>query len=156
MRIFKVIALVMVVSVAGLYGLVRYIRPFGFRTCFLPCMVSSLYSYAHENSDMYPDNPDPYFALQMLYPQMMPNPELLAGISGDRKATTQVLASGGRLTSNECSWVYIPGLSTTNDANTIMLYERRSGLSFNGGRVSGRAVGRVDGSHRQMPEACLG
>jgi hypothetical protein len=82
----------------------------------------------------------------------MPNPELLAGISGDRKATARLLTSGSRLTSNECSWVYIPGLSTTNDANTIMIYERRSGLSFNGSRVAGRAVGFVDGSHRQMRE----
>jgi len=153
MRALKVLALVMVVSVAGFYGSFRYNYPFGHRACFLPCMVSALHSYAYENSNRYPDAPDPYRAIQKLYPQLMPNGELLAGISGSIEATVRVLADGGYLTGNESSWVYITGLSVTDDANTIMIYERRTGVAFNGRRAAGRAVGFVDGSHRQMPEA---
>ena len=152
MRALKVIALVLVLSVAGLYGLFRFNHPFGYRTCFLPCMMSALIIYAHENSDRYPDGSDAYAALQKLYPEAMPDAEVLAGISGSKKATARVLAVGGHLTSNESSWVYIPGLSTTNEPNTILIYERRPGLAFNGSRASGRAVGFVDGSHGQMSE----
>jgi hypothetical protein len=114
--------------------------------------MSALGIYAHDNADRYPDGPDPFAALQKLYPEAIGDPELLAGISGDRKVTAQLLAQGGRLTSNESSWVYIPGLSVTNAADTILIYERRSGLSFNGSRRAGRAVGFVDGSHRHMSE----
>ncbi len=152
MRAAKLIILITLASLLGLYGLFRYNRPFGVRTCFLPCMVSSLYAYAHEHFGKYPDGPDPYPALQKLYPDLVPNPDLLAGISGDRKATTRVVASGGVLTSNESSWVYIPGLSTTDEEHTILIYERRSGLAFNGTRWPGRAVGFANGSHAQMPE----
>ncbi len=152
MQTVKIVALIFLTGVVGFYGILRYNRPFGVRTCFIPCMVGALYSYSRANSDKYPDDVDPFAALQMLYPEYVQNPELLAGISGDRRATTLVVTSGGRLTSNESSWVYIPGLSTTNEAKTIMIYETRQGLAFNGARTSGRAVGFIDGSHWQIPE----
>jgi len=152
MRVLKVTLLITLAAVVGCCGLVRFNRPFGFRTCFLPCTVSALRLYAHDNSGRYPDSPDPFAALQKLYPEPIHDPKLLAGISGDREATARLLMMGGRLTSNESSWVYIPGLSASNEATTILIYERRRGLAFNGARASGRAVGFVDGSHRQMPE----
>lgn len=109
--------------------------------------------YAHDNSDKFPDDPDPFVALQKLYPEPIHSAEKLAGISGDREATVRILAQGGRLTSNESSWVYLPGLSRRHPPNTILIYERRSGLTGNGSRLPGRrAVGFVDGSHHHMPE----
>lgn len=114
MRKAKANCLIAAVAVACLYGYYRFERPYGYRTCFLPCMVSTLTLYAEENSGKFPDGPDPYLDLQALYPKWIQSRELLAGISGDLKATLAVLENGNRLTSNECSWIYIPGLSTTN------------------------------------------
>jgi len=148
----KVVLSITFVGAIGLYGLIRFNRPFGYRTCYLPCTLSALTVYAFDNFGHYPDGPDSFAALQKLYPEPIHDPELLAGISGDRKATALLLARGGRLTSNESSWVYIPGLSTANPENTILIYERRSGLAFNGSRIEGRAVGFTDGSHSHMPE----
>lgn len=136
----------------GVYGAFRFVYPFGPRTCFLPCMNNALQTYANANSGVFPDGPDSYAALRKLYPLHMPNADLLAGISGNVKATRAILQTNGLLTSNECSWVYLKGLNSSNPPKTILIYERRTGVYVNGFRKNGRAVGFVDGSASQMDE----
>jgi hypothetical protein len=150
-RLILFLSLVAVVA-AGLYGSFRVSYPFGPRTCFLPCMNNALQLYADANGGAFPDGTTPYAALQKLYPEFMPNPDLLAGISGDIKATVTILHTNGSLSSDDCSWMYLPGLKSSDPPDTILIYERRTGLYVNGFRKKGRAVGFVDGSAHQMNE----
>ena len=138
--------------VGSVYGEIRFMYPFGARACFLPCLNSALQQYAQDHGGTFPDGATPHLALQKLFPQYMPNAEGLAGVSGDREATARALKTGGILTSNHTSWVYIPG-QTRSHPDTILVYERRSGLGGNGLRRSGRrAVGYADGSAHLLPE----
>ena len=93
-----------------------------------------------------------YAALQKLYPAYLPNPGLLAGISGNIEATIATVQTNGSLGSDECSWIYLRGLKSSDAPDTILIYERRAGVYVNGVRKKGRAVGFVDGSAHQMNE----
>src|SRR5688572_18308612 len=96
-RLLKKLSLITLIGVAlmgGVYGLFRFKYPYGTRTCFLPCLNSALQLYAHDHNGAFPDDLNPYVALQKLYPEYMPNAEGLAGISGDRKAIARTLRTG--------------------------------------------------------------
>jgi len=50
------------------------------------------------------------------------------------------------------SLVYWPGYREDDDENLALVWERRSGVTFDGRRLPGRAVGFVTGHWRQIPD----
>lgn len=119
----------------------------------MPIVMAALRSYASDHDGWFPsvDN-KPYDSLQMLYPEYLPDPIDLAGISGNENEVRKRLSVGGRLDSSISSWIYWPHLNETNDERIAILWERTSGIRPNGSRASGHAVGFVDGSIRQIDE----
>jgi hypothetical protein len=116
-------------------------------------MLNMLRMYAGSNGGAFPRGTNAYDALAKLHPTYDGGTgELLAGITGDRKATIAKLRTSAPLTSNECSWIYFVGLWETDAPNTMLIYERTSGVALNGHRRPGRAVGFVDGSMRQISD----
>lgn len=150
----KIILCVILVVLASPFIMWRLQYPYGARPCYLPCTLDALQRYAEANQGAFPDAETPYAALQKLHPEFLSDAEILAGLSGDRKVAALVDKSGGTLTSNECSWVYHQGLTLSAPPETILIYERSIGVGAGGWRsVGSRAVGLVQGSMRQMPEA---
>lgn len=134
------------------YVAYRWVYPYGARPCCLPCVLQSLRSYADQNQENFPDNVEnPLDALRKLYPDFLKDGRLLAGISGDRKKTKENLISSKPLNQEVCSWIYWSGFSITNDPSIAILWEREEGISFNGKRAPGRAVGFLNGTTRQIP-----
>lgn len=95
---------------------------------------------------------DPFSALARLHPAYNSGRgDMLAGLTGNREAVAQRLKSGASFSSNDCSWVYIPGRDVTS-GKVVVLYERISGVGGDGRRASGRAVGFADGSIEQVSD----
>lgn len=158
MSLTKKIALttcvLLMAAVVGCWELGRRKFPYGHRTCCLPCMVGLLVSYSIEHDDNFPDGTNSYAALQKLWsPSLSGSHEVLAGISGDIDTTSARLKARQPISSNECSWVYFPGLRYDDNRELMLIYERVSGIGFNGRRTSGHAVGFIDGHHSQIPES---
>jgi hypothetical protein len=137
--------------IAGTFAY-RFMYPYGRRTCFLPCMVTSLHAYAFEHEGRFPTGEDSFEALAKLHPMYdSGRGDMLAGLTGDRDAVSFKLQLGMKLSSNECSWVYILGRNS-DSGKAVIIYERRSGVGGNGRRFPGRAVGFSDGSMEQIPD----
>jgi hypothetical protein len=76
----------------------------------------------------------------------------LAGLSGDVKLLKTQISQGRKITETASSWVYWPGLRSDDNPEIALIWERRSGLRFNGSRAHGREVGFVGGYMRQVPD----
>ncbi len=129
----------------------RVLFPHGHRVCRLPCLVSALRGYAADNDDRFPTGTNSYAALAQIYPRYLKYLPHLAGISGSEEATTKGILEGTGLSEGACSWVYHPGLALDDSPELALIWERNEGLSFNGRRRRGHAVGFVDGAIRQIP-----
>ncbi|TAL07526.1 MAG: hypothetical protein EPO07_00055 [Verrucomicrobia bacterium] len=130
--------------------------PYGVRTCCLPCMMSSLRCYAYDHEGWYPKGGrNPVDSLRILTdkPDYIGNPELLAGISGDREATKKRITLGLPIDDTVSSWVYFPGFCESDDSKLAIIWERHEGIGFNGHLSNGHAVGFADGHHEQVPQA---
>ena len=130
--------------------------PYGQRSCAVPCMLAALRSYADDNKGWFPvGKGDALKSLALLYPKYIgPRADLLAGISGDRSVVDALVKSGGEISGNISSWVYFDGLRVDDDPSLALIYERHTGLHFNGSRgVAGNhVVGFVDGSFSEIPD----
>jgi len=113
-------------------------------------MVSALRSYALDHEGWLPDDGDSFRSLELLWPNYLPDPVDLAGISGNDKEARRRLPEGRHLDSNVSSWVYWPGLVAESDQDIAILWEKESGITFNGFRAEGHAVGFINGSWRQI------
>src|SRR6185503_7260796 len=143
----------LVVATAITAGVYRYRYPYGYRTCFMPCLLGALRIYAEEHDGRFPDGTNSIDALIKLAPQYTgESTDLLAGITGDRKKFRERLRRGQRLGTNDSSWVYRRGLSVTDAPDLILVYESKSGFAWNGRRSRGRLVGFVSGDFRQVSE----
>jgi hypothetical protein len=134
-------------------GTIKFFFPYGSRSCFLPCTTLCLRLYAAENAGWFPSAMEPTNALQQLVPQFMQDPDYLAGIFGNRKKMREAWRERGYLTTNDSSWVYVPGFREDDEPVVAILWESRGGVALNGIRRDGHAVGFTDGSTRQVPSA---
>jgi hypothetical protein len=151
-KIGLVLGIILVAGI-GLRSIYQFYYPYGTRTCFLPCMLGALRTYASEHDGAYPDGTNSYRALAELHPRYLADStEMLAGLSGDRHRVVQEVKAGRPIGSNECSWVYFPGLHTSDNPKLMLIYERTSGVRFDGMRKPGRAVGFVDNQFAQIPD----
>ena len=151
LKVFSLVLMILLVVGIVLFGAYRYYYPYGSRTCFLPCMLGALRTYASEHDDAFPMGTNAYDALAKLQPRYVGGSiEILAGLSGDRSGVVERINVGQPFGSNECSWVYFPDLRTTDDPKLMLLYERSSGVRFDGMRSHGRAVGFVDNQFSQI------
>ena len=145
------LAIVIVFGFVGIWH--KYTYPYGGKPARLPVVMMALRSFASEHEGAFPNvNKQPLASLVLLYPRYLADPVDLAGITGDEKAVVKNVVAGEPLDGSICSWVYWPGFNDTNDARIAVLWEEKSGVGFNGHRLSGHAVGFVDGSHTQIPE----
>ena len=112
--------------------------------------MSALMMYAHDHHGKFPAGTNTWEALRQLYPDLILDPRLLAGISGSREEVKRRLETGGVLDSNISSWIYFSGFEW-DDRGVAIIWERTAGISFNGRRASGNAVGVADGHHEQRP-----
>jgi hypothetical protein len=151
--LFLVLASIPFVIAGGIYGWWHWKFPYGHRACFMPCMLNALRLHADANGGAFPDGTNSYAALQKLFPTFMPSQQNFAGISGDIDATSRAIAYSRVLTSNESSWVYIKGLKASDGDDLMILYERTPGVSGNGAKASGHAVGFCGGHTRMIPDA---
>ncbi len=137
-----------------LYAAYRYNYPYGSRPACLPVMLGSLNSYANANGGAFPNTgATPLEALRVLHPDYLYNPEPLAGLSGNKNLLRKQISAGSPLTEEASSWVYWPGLRADDNPDIAVIWERKSGLRFNGSRAHGREVGFVGGYMRQIPDA---
>lgn len=138
----------------GIYAWYRREYPFGYRTCWLPCMMMALRIYAADHDGWFPKGGQtPLQSLQLLPQTLLGNQTLLAGISGDRKETRRRVQAGLPLDESVSSWVYFPGFRDDDKPDLAIIWERQPGIAFNGRRASGHAVGFIDGHHERIPEA---
>lgn len=149
------VALAMMIVVAGVltfYHHQRQMYPYGSRSAALPVIVNCLRVYAHDHGNSFPDaDGDPYRSLELLYPDYI-SADLLAGLSGDRDKATFALTHGGHLSPENCSLIYVPGMLDTDDENIAIVWEIRTGITFNGQAWPGRAVGIINGQVHQIPD----
>ena len=133
------------------------IFPYGNRTCCLPCTVTALRFYANGHNDWYPrDGKTPLDALQACYysdPDAFGDGSDLAGISGNIKETKRRLKLRLPIDETCSSWIYFPGFRADDDPSIAIIWERQEGIGFNGKAHDGHAVGFIDGSHKQIPQA---
>lgn len=151
----KYAALIAVALIAGvlfvLYVEHRSQYPYGHRNCCLPCMMSLLEQYAMEHTNSFPNGEStPLAAMVRLYPRYTgENVDILAGITGNIPATRRCIKQGRGLTENESSWVYFPGFSM-DDGKVAIIWEREGGVTVNGARLDGHAVGYASGQYEQI------
>jgi hypothetical protein len=133
-------------------GLWRWKYPCGVRTAFMPCTLAALRSFAVSNDGEFPTGKATSLeCLALLYPDYL-DADFLSGLSGDRKQAKSALTSAGRLNDKLSSWVYWPGFRIDDDPKLAIIWEKRSGLGFNGKRSAGHCVGFVNNEMRQIPD----
>lgn len=139
--------------IGGIYSTYCYRYPYGMRPACLPVMLGSLNSYANANGGNFPNTgTTPLEALRVLHPNYLYNPEPLAGLSGNKNLLRQQIANNAPVTEEACSWVYWPGLRSTDNPDIALIWDRKSGVRFNGSRAAGHDVGFVGGYMRQIPD----
>lgn len=149
--LFLTLALVVLGVCGGL--LYRYKYPYGARPACLPVLLAALESYSSANGGNYPNDSDPLQALSKLHPVWLPDPRPLAGLSGDLDLLKTQIRDGSPMTFPASSWVYWPGLRSDDNPQIAIVWEMRSGVSYNGSRASGREVGFIGGSMRRVRDA---
>ena len=131
--------------------------PYGGRTCCLPCTLSALEMYAGDHFGWFPqDGKTPLESLQSLYSKTndyIADIGLLAGISGNREETQKRVKAGLPVDESVSSWIYFPGFRDGDDSRIAIIWERQEGISLNGRAYDGHAVGFLDGSIKQIPQA---
>jgi hypothetical protein len=148
-----IVFVTVVLPVAGVvFAFSRFWFPYGARACWLPCTMGALRQYAGQHNGSFPAGTNAWEALRQLYPESIVDPELLAGISGNRSEVKRRLETGGNLDSNISSWVYFPGFRDDENPDLAIIWERTEGLRWNGSRGSGHAVGFIDGHQEQVPK----
>jgi hypothetical protein len=133
---------------------VRYFFPYGARSCFMPCMLGALNSYALANAGWFPSANGPTNPLTLLYPTHLgSDSSYLAGLSGDRARMHAQLERDGFVHTNSSSWIYVQGFRADDVPRVAILWDTASGVGPVGQRREGRAVGFNDGSMDQIPDA---
>ena len=132
----------------------RYIYPYGARPACLPNVLQALQSYSLEHGGGFPNTTTqaPLEALRALYPRYLVDWRPLAGLSGDQELLEHQMTGNLRLTEAASSWVYWPGLRSDDKPDIAIIWERRSGLRFNGSRAHGHEVGFIGGYTRQVAD----
>jgi hypothetical protein len=153
---FSIVGLLLI-GVAGATIAYRFRYPYGWRPACLPCVLGALRTYALNHNGNFPtDTQGPQEALRQLYPVYLADWKLLAGLSGDRKELERDMSGHLGLSDSASSWVYWPGLKLDDDPDIAVIWERRSGVRFDGSRAHGREVGFVGGDMRQISDAAWG
>lgn len=141
------------VLAGAVYFTYRHRYPYGARPACLPVLLAALQSYSDKHGGAFPnEGKGPLEALMMLYPDQLADCEPIAGLSGDRKLLKKQIADGSPISEAASSWVYWPGLRSDDDPEIALIWERRSGLRFNGSRAYGHEVGFVGGYMRQISD----
>lgn len=102
-------------------------RPYGDRQAALFQVGAALRNYAADHGGSFPSGADAYSALARLYPDYCTPGAELAGLSGGVEKVTSALREG-RSISNLTSWVYVPGLTRTDDTRLAILWESKPAL----------------------------
>jgi hypothetical protein len=143
--------LLLLVAGAEVGLLHHYNYPYGGKSACLPIMLNVLGLYASDHGGAFPNGgAGPREALSKLRSDYLPDYSYLAGLSGDRGLLEKQINGGLEITEDACSWVYWPGLRSDDNPDIALLWERRSGLAYNGARLHGHAVGFIGGYMHQV------
>lgn len=140
------VALALFATLGLVLGWHGWTWPHGSRPDFLPTLLAALRTQALDQGGWYPDDLLSLPTVTQL--QRMGIGPQLAGLSGDVAETRRRLAAGEPLDGQVSSWVYWPGFRADEAAGLAILWDRNGGTDAQGRRASGR----VDGSHRLIPD----
>jgi len=141
------VLLLIIVAVLVVRTIWKSLYPYGARPCCLPCMNMALLSYAQDNGEWFPaGGANPWESLR----KVETYPDLLAGITGGRRALLERLQSGNMLDASVSSWVYFPGFREGDPV--AIIWEREPGITFNGhvAEEGSHAVGFADSHWHQV------
>jgi hypothetical protein len=146
------VGLAFLILVAISFGYYRYLFPYGYRPCCMPCTMLGLFAYAYDHQGWYPETNGPGVnSLELLYPKYLGVE--LAGLTGNRSVVMHQLELGQDMGDASTSWIYFPGFSTNDNPKIAMIWERQKGVLFDGRRAAGHAVGFVDYSFRMIDDS---
>jgi hypothetical protein len=147
------IVAILLLPVAILFVVHRYNYPYGERPACMPVLLATSRSYSLDHGGYFPNSGDnPLESLSLLYSRYLPDGEPIAGLTGDKKLLKRQLSKGVKIDETASSWVYWPGFKSEDDPDLAMVWERQSGVQFNGSRGHGREAGFADGSMRQIAD----
>ncbi len=130
-----------------------WLYPYGSSHCCDMALWGSLRTYADLHGGVFPaGEATPEASLSLLYPQLA-NTELLRGKTIPRTAAQAALDTNGRLDPSSCDWHYVEGL-TTNDDRNLALFWDKVGLGHNGNRLpgGGHSVVYLGGAREHITE----
>ena len=111
--------------------------------------------YASEHGGFFPATPQGgATSLQMLYPGYCHTGKELAGLTGDIDAVVATMRTGGSLSTNQSSWIYVgDGLKLSDNPRLALFWERQSGVFPSGerSRRAGRSVMLLSGTITNVP-----
>ena len=94
-------------------------------------MGMALLMYADEHDGHFPSGGEtPEASLCLLY-KYVNSPELMAGKAASVQQAAAVLEKGGALGPNECNWYYVEGLTSRNNPELLVLWDKVPGLGHN-------------------------
>jgi len=137
-----------VVAIALAYYHWRF--PYGMHHRCILILSGALRAYADDHNGIFPSGGNsPEASLGLLHSGGYADAELLAGKTGSASTGKQILSTGGSLGPDSCSWHYVEGLTTADEARLAILWDK-IGLGHDGQRLrqGGHEVIFVDGDRK--------
>ncbi|MCC7422742.1 MAG: hypothetical protein IT428_20875 [Planctomycetaceae bacterium] len=147
----------------GLVGLRQYQRwlyPYGSSHCCIKAFMTLFPAYAHTHDGRLPSGESsPEASLSLLYRAGRAGEDrdgivqILRGKTVPTETVQGILESGGLLSPETCGWHYVEGLTTADDPNIAVIWDKTPGLSHNGRRTNdgGREVAYLGGGTDWIP-----
>jgi hypothetical protein len=159
-RILKRVAVGTIVVgciLAALFLLVRSQMPsypYGWSHCCLKGVGLALHLYAQKYGGHYPAGAgSPEASLSLLYREGSLDAEYLRGKTVPVEKVQRILERGELLGPDSCGWHYVEGLTTSDDPNLAVVWDK-VGLRHNGQDIGGgHSVLLLDGSEEVVPAA---
>ena len=122
-------------------------------TCVRQIQIS-LAMYAETNNGVFPYHPDGYAdAFLLLYPSYTSSCKALTGPYYNTSVLKATYESGGDVPEDVCGYVYIQGLSKSDNQNIIILFEKvasHGGWHFSRGTPLGRRAMTLGGERKYL------
>ena len=159
-RILKRIAIGAAVLGCVTFALFFWIRsqlpsyPYGWSHCCLKGIGLALRQYAEKYDGHYPaGGGSPEASLSLLYREHTINAEYLRGKTVPVERVQRILERGELLGPDSCGWHYVEGLTTSDDPNLALVWDK-VGLGHNGEDIhGGHSVWLLGCSEEVVPAA---
>jgi len=128
--------------------------PYGWSHCCLKGLGVALFSYAQKNGGHYPAGAgSPEASLSLLYRDGSVDAECLRGKTVSVEKVERILERGGLLGPDSCGWHYVEGLTTSDNPDLALVWDK-VGLGHNGEDLhGGHSVCFLPGFEEVVPAA---